>query len=223
MMGEKSARRFSRTAVSASCLVATLGVVSTAGTAHADVVLRVNYPMSGTTFIKSTNSTMALGPGSLEAALDETGAMTGAAKLPPATGEFKLAGVIPVEVKTEFIETTPTTGTVDLSTGEVRSTSKFTLRITSLKVAGIPTIVGNGCQTESPLVISVVSDADFNVLTGGNLNGTYTIPNFKNCVLSTALINLVVPGSGNTITLTLGAATVPAGDPAKVFHASALR
>lgn len=48
---------------------------------------------------------------------------------------------------------------------------------------------------------------DFSVITGGNLTGTYTIPKFQNCLLATPLINLTVPGSGNTITLTLGAAT----------------
>ncbi len=222
-MGESSARRLSRTtAATLATAVATIGLVSTPGTAHATTVIQLNYPMTGTTFIKSTSSTMALGPGALETAVDENGGLTAAVKLPEATGTFKEFGVIPVEVKTKFIETTPTTGTVNLDTGEVHTTSKLTLRITSLKVAGIPTLVGNSCQTETPAVISVDSDANFNVLTGGNLNGTYTIPKFQNCVLSTGLINLVVPGSGNTITLTLGAATVPSGSPAKVFHAKAL-
>ena len=48
----------------------------------------------------------------------------------------------------------------------------------------------------------------FNILKGGNLKGTYTIPQFGNCGLATPLINLTIPGPGNTITLTLGKATI---------------
>jgi hypothetical protein len=50
----------------------------------------------------------------------------------------------------------------------------------------------------------VNSQPGFSILNGGNLDGTYTIPDFHNCGLSTLLINLTLPGSGNTITLTLG-------------------
>jgi hypothetical protein len=42
---------------------------------------------------------------------------------------------------------------------------------------------------------------------GGVLNGTYTIPRFTHCLLATPLINLTIPGAGNTITLTLGTPT----------------
>ena len=39
---------------------------------------------------------------------------------------------------------------------------------------------------------------------GGTLAGTYTIPRFHHCLLDTLLINLTLPGPGNTITLTVG-------------------
>lgn len=216
MMGGSSAwaTRRGRAAGAAAGLAAAIGVTAVAGTAHADVVLQVNYPLTGTTFIKSTNSSMSLGPGTLAASLDEKFAITATTTLPPATGSFKEFGVIPVSVTTEFIETTPTTGQVDVDTGAVRTTSHFTLRLTDLKVAGIPTPVGGRCETKTPAVVSVASDPDFSILNGGNLNGTYTIPPFENCLLATPLINLTVPGPGNTITLTLGAATVPSSSPA---------
>lgn len=47
----------------------------------------------------------------------------------------------------------------------------------------------------------------FNALTGGTVSGTYTIPRFAHCLLAPPLINLTLPDPGNTITLTLGAAT----------------
>jgi hypothetical protein len=43
---------------------------------------------------------------------------------------------------------------------------------------------------------------------GGSLSGTYTIPPFAHCELLTPVLNLTVPGPGNTITLTLGKAKV---------------
>jgi hypothetical protein len=48
----------------------------------------------------------------------------------------------------------------------------------------------------------------FNVLAGGTLTGTYTIGNFAHCGLTTGLVNLLVPGSGNTVSLTLAAPTI---------------
>jgi hypothetical protein len=36
---------------------------------------------------------------------------------------------------------------------------------------------------------------------------SYTIPQFAGCGLATVLINLTIPGPGNTLTLTLGKPT----------------
>jgi hypothetical protein len=222
-----STRRRRGVVATVAASMAVLGAVSTAGPANADVILTLNYPLTGTTFIKSTNSSMSLGPGTLSTGVDEVGGLTATVTLPPATGSFKEFGVIPVSVTTEFVEASPTTGTVDLTTGAVQTTSHLTIKITDLKVAGIPTPVGSHCQTESPAEVAVTSDDGFSVLNGGNLSGTYTIPKFQNCLLATPLINLVVPGSGNTITLTLGPAVVasssPTADPRKIFRAGALR
>src|SRR5258708_18797318 len=105
-MGEssRSAGRRGRTAAVAAGLIAAVGVVSTAGTAHADTVLKLNSPLTGTTFIKATNSSMSLGPGTLETAVDENGGLTAAVNLPPANGSFKEFGVIPVTVTAVFTE-----------------------------------------------------------------------------------------------------------------------
>jgi hypothetical protein len=54
----------------------------------------------------------------------------------------------------------------------------------------------------------VSSAAGFTLLGGGNVTGTYTIPPFSHCGLATFLINLSIPGPGNTITLTLGVPTL---------------
>ena len=87
------------------------------------------------------------------------------------------------------------------------TTSNITLRIVSLSAAGVPVPVGNSCKTAQPTVVTVSGQPPaFNILKGGSLTGSYTIPQFANCGLATALINATIPGSGNTITLTLGKA-----------------
>src|SRR5579875_3614664 len=100
----------------------------------------------------------------------------------------------------------PTTGTIDPNTGAVTTTSNITMKITKLVVAGLTQPIGSSCETSTPVSVTVNSQPGFNILKGGNLAGTYTIPDFANCGLETLLINLTVPGSGNTITLTLGKA-----------------
>ncbi|WP_433334129.1 hypothetical protein [Spirillospora sp. CA-294931] len=198
------------TSAGAVVLIATAGLAGNAGTAHAETTLKVNYPVTGTTFVKATDSTMELGPGTLKAALVlETGDLTASLELPQATSQFKQFGVIPVSAKISFIEASPTTGRADPQTGAVKTTSKVTLKLSDLRVAGIWTPVGSGCQTESPAVITVASGSDWTVLGGGTLSGTYTIPKFEHCLLATPLINITVPGEGNTIKLKLGPATFP--------------
>ncbi len=181
-----------------------------AGPASADVVVHAKYKVTGSTFIKAANFTLALGPGKLASTLDaNTGKLTAKLTLPNATGSFKQDGLVPVTATTQFINDGPTTGTLNFNTGAVSTTSKITLRIVSLSVAGINMPVGSSCQTAQPTVVSVSGQPPaFNILKGGSLTGTYTIPQFANCELETALINLTIPGPGNTITLKLGKAKI---------------
>jgi hypothetical protein len=175
--------------------------------ASADTTISLTYPVSGSTYINAIHSSIPLGPGTLSATADlTTSAITGSVNLPPATGSFKELGFVPVTATTAFVEQGQTTGTLE-SDGGIQATSHITLKLTSLKVAGIPVPVGNSCQTAIPATIPLTSQAGFNALTGGTVSGTYTIPKFAHCLLATPLINLTLPGPDNTITLTLGAAT----------------
>jgi hypothetical protein len=174
----------------------------------ADQTVNVTYPVNGSTFIKAINSSITLGPGTLSTTADlTTSTLTGTLSLPPATASFKELGLVPVTATTEMIQDGQATGTVDFSTNAVTTTTKESIKLTSLKVAGLPIPVGNSCET-APAAITVSSQPGFNVLSGGTLSGTYTIPSFAHCGLATVLINLTLPGPGNTITLTLGAGTL---------------
>jgi hypothetical protein len=187
---------------------AVAGAVGVAGSpASADTTISLTYPISGSTYINAIHTSIPLGPGTLSATADlNTAAVTGSVNLPPATGSFKELGLVPVTATTAFVEQGQTTGTLE-SDGGIQATSHISLKLTSLKVAGIPVPVGNSCETAVPATITLTSESGFNALTGGTVSGTYTIPHFAHCLLATPLINLTLPGPGNTITLTLGAAT----------------
>jgi hypothetical protein len=199
-------RRVASILLVTATMAAAIGVGAAPAQAD-DPTFTATYPINGSTHIKATNSDMPLGPGSLRVTLDlTTGAVDGSVSLPPATGSFTEFGIVPVVATTEFIEAAPTTGSVDINTGATQTESHMTLKLTSLKVAGLPVLVGNDCETVTPATIDLASQPGFNVVTGGDVSGTYTIPAFAHCLLATPLINLTIPGPGNTITLTLGPA-----------------
>lgn len=184
-------------------------LVAGAGAASAATHVHAKYKVTGSTFIKAPNFTLPLGPGTLAVNLNPaTGNLTANLALPDATGSFLQFGVIPVTATTRFVSNGPTTGKLNLNTGAVTTTSKITLQIVSLTVAGVSVPVGDGCETASPVVVTVKSQKGFNVLAGGNLAGSYSIGSFQDCGLATLLINATIPGPGNTITLTLGKAHI---------------
>ena len=118
--------------------------------ASADTTVSLTYPVSGSTYINAIHTSIPLGPGTLAATADlTTSAITGGINLPPATGSFNELGFVPVTATTEFEPSGPTTGTLE-SGGGIQATSHITLKLTSLKVAGLPVPVGNSCQTATP-------------------------------------------------------------------------
>jgi hypothetical protein len=185
-------------------LLAAAGVAATAGSASADTVLNVHYALTGTTFLKKLNTTVNLGSGTLAATVDlTTGVSSSTLTLPPATASVKEFGLIPVTATTEMVQNGPATGTANLSTNTITSTASVTLKITNLTIAGLSVPVGGSCQT-TPFSVTLSSGPGFTVSGGGPISGGYTIPAFHHCGLSTLLINLTIPGSGNTLNLTLG-------------------
>jgi hypothetical protein len=194
--------------VAAAAGIALAGVAVVAPTANGatDPTLDATYPVTGTTSIAATNSSLSLGPGTLEAVLDlNTLDFTGNLSLPNSTGTFKALGFVPVTATAQFIQDGPITGQ-DVE-GAIVATSHISIRLTKVVAGGIPLIIGPICQT-TPAEIDLASGAGFNVLTGGPVSGTFTIPNFQNCGFNTGLINAQIPGPGNDISLTLGTPTI---------------
>jgi hypothetical protein len=196
----------------ATVAVAGMGLSATPAlasrSAPADQVFNLTYPVTGSTFIKKINSSISLGPGTLATAADLTNStLTATLTLPPATGSFKELGFITVTATTKLIQVGQATGTFNFNANTVTTTATAMLQLTSLRIAGIPIPVGSSCET-SPAKITVASQPGFTFGLGGNLAGTYTIPSFQHCGFATLLINLTLPGPGNTISLTLGAPTL---------------
>jgi hypothetical protein len=202
------ARRIAATG--AAGLVAAGALVAGGGPASAASFIKAKYKISGSTFLAGPKATLALGPGTLSAKVNaSTGKVSATLTLPPATGSFTALNFVPVTATAKLINDGPTTGTVNLKTGAVKTTSKITMQITSLTAFGLPIPVGSQCETSSPVVVSLKSLKGFNILNGGKVAGTYTIPEFSHCgFIATPLINLIIPAAGNTITLKLGKAKI---------------
>ena len=132
-----------------------------------------------------------------------TGTSSSTITLPPATASVKEFGFIPVSATTEMIQNGPAAGTVNTTTNTITSTASVSLKVTALTVAGLSLPVGNSCQT-SAFSVTLSSGAGFTVGGGGPVSGSFTIPAFHHCGLNTLLLNLTIPGPGNTLNLTLG-------------------
>ena len=207
MMWSKGRARLlgSLTLATVAGLAVTAGGMASAGAASASK-LTVKYKVTGSTFLKSINTTASLGPGTLKSTVNlSNGKLTASLALPPATVSFKELGLIPVTATTEFVQDGPTTGQLNVNTGAVSTTSKIILKLTSMIVSGLSVPVPSTCQS-APATIKLASLKGFSVVNGGNLAGTYTIPKFSGCGVLTPVLNLTIPGSGNTIALKLGKA-----------------
>ncbi|HVV24947.1 MAG TPA: hypothetical protein VHF06_36285 [Pseudonocardiaceae bacterium] len=190
-------------AVGAGLLAA---VPATASADTGPVVLTVAYDVSGTSTVAKTNSTIDLGPATLTTGLDAQGNFTGTLPLPPTTTSFKALGLLPTTATVSFVPAGPVTGALSAHPNVmITSTATYYLRLSDVTVAGLPALVGDHCQTKDPVTIpaNTPDGQTFNITTGGTVTGTYTIGAFDHCGLTTPLINLLVPGSGNTVTLQL--------------------
>jgi len=187
--------------------VALLTAPSPAGAdATAAATLNVAYDASGTSTIAKTGSSVNLGPTTLTTAINPDGTFTGHLPLPPTSTSFKALGLLPTNATVTFIEAAPLTGVLKSNPKPtISSTASVYIKLSDVTVAGLPALVGDHCQTADPVSIPAATPEGqvFNVTTGGTLTGTFTVGNFENCGLTTPLLNLLVPGPNNAVTLQL--------------------
>jgi len=183
-------------------------VAAAPGSAGADTTaaptLNVAYDVSGTSTIAKTGSDVALGPAVLTTAINTDGTFTGHLPLPPTSTSFKALGLLPTTATVTFIEAAPLTGVLKSNPKPtISSVASIYIKLSDVTVAGLPALVGDHCQTADPVQLTAATPEGqfFNVTTGGTLAGTFTVGNFENCGLTTPLLNLLVPGPNNTVTL----------------------
>ena len=178
-----------------------IAVVALPVAAHA-ASLSVAYDVSGTSHVARTDSDVQIKPTTLSVTVDSaTSVLSGHMSIPDAVTEFYMAGLLPVRATVSFIEAAPVTGI--LNRVSVNSTASYYFKLSDVRVAGVPAFAGNYCQTKDPVIIPANTPVGerFDLTSGGRLTGSFTIGNFENCGLNTLLINLLVPGPGNTVEL----------------------
>ncbi|MDQ1466288.1 MAG: hypothetical protein QOH10_703 [Actinomycetota bacterium] len=172
---------------------ATSAAVGPAGT------IPFNYWVDASTTLAKLGQTVTVPRGTFKGTIDiATFNLTGSIKLPPASAVVAIAGLPLATATFKIAEVQPVTGHIDLSTLTVTATSVFKIRLVSLTPVGLPfvNLVGDSCRTSKP--VSVTMSGSFTPPLV--FSGIYTIPPLRDCGASTAALNLVVPGPGNTFT-----------------------
>jgi hypothetical protein len=190
-------------AAAAILVVALVGSVALAPPASA-APIPIQQQIDAVAHVARLDQDIVVEGGSFNGGVDlETGAITGDIVLPPATTFINLAGLIPAARATfEMRPVGPATGHLDLAGGTATITSTFDIfvpRIDPLGV-GLLNLSSPRCKTVTP--ITVTMSGPFNLTGPSTFSGDFTIPRFQDCGLSTAALNLLAPGPGNTFTAT---------------------
>lgn len=191
-----------RTAIATAVTgAATALVLGAAPSANADTVWVLNYHADVTSKIKKLNQTVNFprGTASTSLNLDTHKIVSGSVNLPAASTTVALVGLPLVKVTQKVEQVGTVTGTLDAS-NNVTVTQKFNIRITRVEALGVPiNLVPSTCVTSTP-VTAVLKGKIGGLFDPYTLSGTYTIPKFKDCGLNTGVLNLAIPGAGNTLT-----------------------
>lgn len=187
------------------CATGALAMVPIAAQA---VTLNVSYDATGSSHINSTESDLWIKPTTLSIGVESAdGNFVGHMPLHEADTKFHVLGLLPIKATVSFEEAAPVTGHLgfDGTAVTVQSQASYYIKLSDVLVAGLPAFAGNYCKTKVPVVIPANTPPGeaFDLTNGGHLVGEYTIGAFENCGLNTPLINLLVPGSGNTVELSV--------------------
>ncbi|WP_158880825.1 hypothetical protein [Amycolatopsis anabasis] len=186
-----------------------LGAVPAASATADDPLPKINLDVKGgTATIKKLDASVKVGAGKIAGQITKVDPEAGVAEftaqinLPPAEGKFNIFGVIPTTATVSFSQVAPAKGT--LKDGKITARAEVSIQLKDVKAVGFPLFVGDNCRTKTPASITLVSAPDYDIFVGGDISGTFAIPEFTDCGLSTVMLNLLIPGPDNGITLTLG-------------------
>lgn len=164
----------------------------------------LNYSVKATTTVKKMDQATATTGTATSTVTPSTGALTSTLELKDFSTPVKLLG-IPVStavIRQEAVG--PATGTLDGATKKINQAQEVNLRIVSISPfgGGHLNYVGNNCRTSKPTTINVSGQVK-DIFSPVTLTGGYDIPKFSNCGPLTGVINEMVAGPDNDISLEL--------------------
>lgn len=132
-----------------------------------------------------------------------TGEVIGQAELGTTETDLVVGGLNLGTAAVAIQPTQPFSGRLDFATLRITASMSFNIKVLYVRPLGITwlNLVGNRCTTREPLTVNIDGTVDLATfsLTSGPVE--FTIPKFKDCKLTTPLLNLLISGPGNTITL----------------------
>lgn len=171
---------------------------------------------------RSENYSQAVSAGELE--------YHGRHQFPPATATLLAFGFVPVTATLQLTEIgalniyavgpnlpgeCPPNSVACLTT-DTTLYSRVSLRVSDVRINGVPFDVGPACRTVSPFVIKLTgSTPTYSIFDGGELVGAATIPPFTGCGVGEnvdSLFSASVSGAGNGLLLTQGETCFPDSD-----------
>ncbi|SDC23825.1 hypothetical protein [Actinokineospora iranica] len=174
----------------------------TAPPSHA-ATTRIPYTTAGETAITGLGASLPLGPGQTEVDIDlQSGQFTGKIDLPETRTDFTMFGFLPTHAKVKITQAGALKGT--FQGDAVTAAGDFGVAITEVGHFDVGMPLPN-CKTTAPVQIKLKSAGAFNPSNGGKLTGTYQLPKFADCGFDTEIINMLVGGKENTITIALTA------------------
>jgi hypothetical protein len=186
--------------------------LATAGTmlaqsASADPVINLNFAnVTGTTFLAKPKVTAVIPQSTINTQIDlGTGTLTGQAHIPDLTVKMTLLNLVPVTSTVSIVPAGDLTGTVDLANNKLSTTTRFSIAVRNVHLDATPGInlVPSGCRTRGTTSATLTNTTPIDLFNGTTVSGTYTVPSFTHCGLTTPLLTQLLSGPNNVLTLTL--------------------
>jgi hypothetical protein len=178
-------------------------VAGLAQPAAADPIWQLHYPnVTGSTHLAKPNVTAAIPRSTIDAQFDfATGKLVGQAQVPDFPVTIKLLNLVPVTAVTRMVPVGNLTGSLG---DTLTTTTTFTLRLVRVYQPSLPRVnlVPSTCRTRTPTTATLHNTTPVNLF-DTTVAGTYTIPRFTGCGLLTPLLDLLLSGPGNGLTLRL--------------------
>lgn len=186
------------TGIGAAGMAAALTAALGTGTATAAAPITFKYNIEGVAHVVKMNTDIpinAIYTVNMDVA---TGKFTGEFKQKaPEHVKYKAFGQFDTDLDVEFPQEGETAG--EIKDGKVDMTLPLQIKLTNVVAMGFPLGVGDNCVLKEPTTIPMASTSPFNPNQGGELAGSFTLPEFADsCGPSTFVINMNAPGPDNT-------------------------